>query len=358
MDFSTQPENQLLERHLAHFADRSLLIMGECEESAPYLFSDQTVHIHSTQFVFFERFQKASQNQANRFVSFGVFPELETVKNAQTVIYYWSKSKQQSLFQLMFLMANLAENADLFVVGENRSGINSIQKMLKDHAIVNKLDSARRSSLYYVNMTQRPTFNLNDWWHSFAIQDPQLLIEANKTETLQALPGVFSQKHLDEGSALLIKTLFEKESIGQREQTALDVGCGCGVIAKLCLQRDVNLKMTAIDVDAMALDSARHNLSEFKTATVQASDLFSTLASQRFDLIVSNPPFHQGQKTDYSIVERLIAQAKSHLTPNGRFYLVANHFLPYEEWFETHFNGIEKCAETTQFKVYRLTQNQ
>lgn len=355
MNFSTQPENQLLERHLEQFTDKNLLIVGYCEESAPFYFGAQSVHLQTTQFQLYEQFKATLPTDSVNQTSFGLFPSEEVLKQTEVVIYYWSKSKQQSLFQLQFLMAHLPTETDFFVVGENRSGINSLKELVKPNASVNKLDSARRCSLYYVNVTQKPAFNLTDWWHSFVISDSALLPKGIQSTSIEALPGVFSQKSLDVGTALLLKTVLKlEEKTLQKNISVLDLGCGSGVIAKTMLLQNPNLNLIASDIDALSIESAKRNLAEFKHAQVQASHVFSTI-SDSFDLILSNPPFHQGQKTDYSAVESLILEAKLHLKPNGKFYLVANHFLPYEELMQTQFKTVVKCAETTQFKVYQLS---
>lgn len=357
MDFSTQSENQLLERHLGHFAGRNLLVVGHCEENAPFFFGASSVHLQTTQFQLYDQFREVVTAESVNQTSFGLFPTDEVLKKTEVVIFYWSKSKQQSLFQLQFLIANLPDNTDFFVVGENRSGINSLKEIVKQYASVNKLDSARRSSLYYLTILKKANFNLNEWWHSFTIDDPKLLPKDIKSTSIDVLPGVFSQKHLDEGTNLLLRTVLEQEiSTLKKEISILDLGCGSGVLAKMILLQNPNLKVTATDIDALSLDSSKRNLAEFKNATVYASHAFSMI-SDSFDLILSNPPFHQGQKTDYSAVETFIVEAKTHLKQNGKFYLVANHFLPYEELMATQFKSVKKCAETTQFKVYQLSQN-
>lgn len=353
---AAQLENQLLMRHLEQFDGQRLLILGHCEEFAEFFFDCKSIHVHSSQFHFYEELQTLLSADSGQTSSFGILPPKTAFEHRDKVIYYWSKSKQQSLFQLLFIMANLPEQVDLFVVGENRSGINSLKALVKEFADVNKLDSARHSSLYYVAIHKKTVFKLNDWWHCFQINEGDLGLA--KAVQIEALPGVFSQKQLDEGTKLLLQTIFSEQYLCSGSLTAissvLDLGCGSGIIAKTILQQRSDMKLLATDVDAFALESTKRNLAAFANAEVRASDVFSEI-TESFDLILSNPPFHQGQKTDYSAVEKLILQAKHHLNPNGKFYLVANHFLPYEELILKQFKTVLKCAETTKFKVYQLS---
>ena len=78
-------------------------------------------------------------------------------------------------------------------------------------------------------------------------------------------------------------------------------------------KRVPNAQITMTDIHAMALESARKTLSENQLqGKVYASDVFSDIEG-KFDLIISNPPFHDGIDTAYRAVTELITQAKWHL---------------------------------------------
>lgn len=74
----------------------------------------------------------------------------------------------------------------------------------------------------------------------------------------------------------------------------LDVGTGCGVIALMVAQRSPDAVIHAIDIDRDAIDEARQNFAgspwgERLSATV--ADFANFDDENRYDLIVSNPPF-------------------------------------------------------------------
>ena len=108
------------------------------------------------------------------------------------------------------------------------------------------------------------------------------------------------------------------------------------------------------DIHAMALESARKTLSENQLqGEVYASDVFSDIEG-KFDLIISNPPFHDGIDTAYRAVTELITQAKWHLNQGGELRIIANAFLPYPELLRQHFGDYEVVAQTGKFKVYSV----
>ncbi len=49
----------------------------------------------------------------------------------------------------MNLLSLLPVGTDIFVVGENRSGVRSAEQMLAEYCALNKVDSARRCGLYH-----------------------------------------------------------------------------------------------------------------------------------------------------------------------------------------------------------------
>lgn len=80
--------------------------------------------------------------------------------------------------------------------------------------------------------------------------------------------------------------------IGGRPLRVLDIGSGSGAVAitikKRCPQADV----TSVDISTDALALARENAKRLGAAVnFVHSDVFSALGQERFDLIVSNPPY-------------------------------------------------------------------
>ncbi len=141
------------------------------------------------------------------------------------------------------------------------------------------------------------------------------------------LPGVFSAGKLDKATDLLLDTLQERDLTGR---AVLDLGCGSGVLGAWAAQQGAHA--TLLDADLQSVRSARATLdANGLTGDVRHSDVDAALpAEARFDLIVTNPPFHVGRGVVLDVGEEFIAAAGRHLAPGGELRLVANDFLPYE----------------------------
>ncbi|MDD1842954.1 methyltransferase, partial [Pseudomonas aeruginosa] len=86
---------------------------------------------------------------------------------------------------------------------------------------------------------------------------------------------------------------------------------------------------TLCDVSAPAVEASRATLAANGLAgDVFASNVFSEV-NGRFDMIISNPPFHDGLQTSLEAAQALIRGAVRHLNSGGELRIVANAFLPY-----------------------------
>ncbi len=85
----------------------------------------------------------------------------------------------------------------------------------------------------------------------------------------------------------------ERERGGGRGFRVLDLGTGTGAIALSIAHARPDVEVVAVEASAAALEVARENAQHLniRNATFAQSDWFSALSGQRFDLIVSNPPY-------------------------------------------------------------------
>ncbi|MCR5312586.1 MAG: methyltransferase [Bacteroidaceae bacterium] len=117
----------------------------------------------------------------------------------------------------------------------------------------------------------------------------------------------------------------------------LDIGTGSGLIAIMLAQRFVDASIEAIDIDPLSVSQAEKNIANtpfMDRIKVWEADFTTMDNNEKYDLIVSNPPFYKEQTTCPDAkrdaarhtsslpFERLIEQARMKLTENGRFCVI------------------------------------
>ncbi|MBV9915533.1 MAG: methyltransferase [Solirubrobacterales bacterium] len=150
---------------------------------------------------------------------------------------------------------------------------------------------------------------------------------------LLPLPGVFQPPS---DAWMLVRCLREEPP--PAGASALDLGTGSGVLAIAAAQAGCG-EVVAVDVSRRALLAVRLN-ARLNGVRVRAlhGDLFAPVAGQRFDLIVSNPPYVPSPQAELprrglaraweaghdgrDVLDRICSQADAYLRPGGRLLLV------------------------------------
>ncbi|WP_421247789.1 16S rRNA (guanine(1207)-N(2))-methyltransferase RsmC [Aeromonas jandaei] len=330
--------SQMLERNQALFVGKRLLVCGALEDDYPRQLASlaQSLTVFTTDYCYY-RSQQAALGEAILFDH-----QLGGAPRFDALLLLMPKAKAEAQYLLAMMTPLLEAGADLFLAGENRGGINGADKLLApygDKPI--KRDSARRCSLYHGELSKPVApFDLDSWFGRYQCR-------AGETElTVLALPGVFSAAELDLGTQMLLAT------VPAMKGSLLDFGCGAGVIGSVLAKRNPGLKVTMVDINALALESSRRTLAiNSLQGEVHASDVYSDITGS-FDQIVSNPPFHAGLKTFYAATETFLARAPEFLRPHGSLTIVANAFLRYQPILEAHFKRTEVSNSDAKFKVY------
>ena len=161
----------------------------------------------------------------------------------------------------------------------------------------------------------------------------------------------------------------------------LDMCTGSGCIAIACAQQFLEAEVDAVDLSLDALDVAQINIERHGLAERVfpiSSDLFNDIPQDKYDLIVTNPPYVDEEDLDdmpqefhfepemslgsgadgLDITKRILAQAADYLTDNGVLVCeVGNSMVHLIEQFPTvPFNWIE--FKNGGLGVFSLTRAQ
>lgn len=186
---------------------------------------------------------------------------------------------------------------------------------------------------------------------------------------LVGLGGVFSGGREDRGGAYLAEIACDL--LPQLTQPAdgealhvLDLGCGNGSVSLRLLNRAQELKLpltlTATDLDADAVRSTALTLALYKageqSATITWDDAAASSSPGSFDLVLLNPPFHEGTRLDATMVRPLLDAATRLLAPGGQLLLVHNSHLRYRSQLEERFETVEQLGRNNTFTVLAASQ--
>ena len=260
------------------------------------------------------------------------------------VLMLVAKEKELNHYLLQQL-ALLPAETPVWFAGDKRSGIQPLMRRLPEWLQpAQKLASANHCLLFASarNSQQHQPEPLESYAKVIAYELEQ------QQKTFVTLPGVFSREHIDPATLLLLQHLQDLP-----KGRGLDFACGAGVIAKEIHPETTELMVC--DVSPIAIAASRMTLAaESITADFRLADGIPENVGP-FDFIVSNPPFHTGQKTDYEIARQFIKDAKQHLNKNGVLRIVANRFLPWVDVIESVFGHCETLADDGRYRVYNAT---
>ena len=206
----------------------------------------------------------------------------------------------------------LEKGGALYLAGQRNRGIRSYAAYL--HAVfgnnkragrVDRVEiySAKkeRDDPYQAPIDNRMTFELYDL--------------PGSPYTVETRAGVFSRDDLDSGTRLLIDCMEVRPT-----DHILDWGCGWGALGMIAARLSVKGSATLVDSNIRAVSCAGENLKRNRicNAVVHVGDARVFDRREKFDLIVSNPPFHDGNAAAHPLIEGAFRA----LRPGGRLMLV------------------------------------
>lgn len=169
--------------------------------------------------------------------------------------------------------------------------------------------------------------------------------------TVVAHGAVFAGAGFDIGTRFLLEYV---PKMLPRARTAVDLGCGTGILATELARTRPDLEVIATDRSAAAIASAAATAAANGTKiSVIADDAMSTFESESVDLVVCNPPFHEGAAVHTGAASKLFAAAGRVLRPGGQMWTVYNTHLNYRRELADAVGPTDLMGRNGKFTVAR-----
>jgi len=256
------------------------------------------------------------------------------------------KAKEELEMAVHAAAASLQAAAPLWVYGANDEGAGSAEGRIRE--ILGSATTVASGGRCRVLESMRPEDmpgllgTLDTWQTSFPLDAPHL------PATWKTLPGVFAHGRLDAGTRALMETI-PMLSAGAR---VLDFACGSGLLGGYVAARQPEVSVDFLDADTVALEAVEANIPEARTIL---SDGLRELGDRRYDLIVSNPPYHEGKDETSRVLEELARGAPAHLTEKGTLLLVTQRRLPVQVHLEAVFGTVQAVFDDGPHRIWRAS---
>lgn len=154
--------------------------------------------------------------------------------------------------------------------------------------------------------------------------------------------------------AMLLGSLIQAD----RPRNVLDVGTGTGVLALMMAQNFSEARITGIEVDEASASEAASNFQNSSWADrldIIQADFLTFNADQKFDLIVSNPPYYQSRLENQNSrkaqarhesalpMADMVRKVTELLTDDGTFWVIVPSEV-HELWIESAVENGLSCA--------------
>jgi 16S rRNA (guanine1207-N2)-methyltransferase len=157
-----------------------------------------------------------------------------------------------------------------------------------------------------------------------------------------AVGGVFAGSSVDIGTRTMVAAFDRLPDY----EAAIDFGCGTGILAALLKRKQPEARVIASDSSAAAVESARDTAD---------ANLLAGQADSSADLIVLNPPFHDGGALSTDTALAMFADAARVLKPGGQLWTVFNTHLGYAPALRRTVGETTRITRNAKFTVTAST---
>ncbi|MFD2675132.1 class I SAM-dependent methyltransferase [Gulosibacter bifidus] len=178
--------------------------------------------------------------------------------------------------------------------------------------------------------------------------------------TVCAHGGTFAANTLDIGTRALLETLgalpggrLQHPDLPRAPECAVDLGCGSGILAAVLAQSypDADVIATDRSWSACASATATANANGLTNLRVLRADAGRGIDRDSVDLVLCNPPFHEGRDVDNGMSNAMFAAAGRMLRPGGICITVFNSHLRHRKYLEHYIGETTQLARNDKFTV-------
>lgn len=262
-------------------------------------------------------------------------------------IVHLPKQVEEAKYMIASALGALADDGIILVGAANDANGNRIEKWLKEAGVETTALTKHKARAVWGRRPDALSETIGQW----AAEGSSRPVEFEDGLSYRSQPGLFSWSRLDSGTALLLEHLPQNlKGVGA------DFGAGLGILSRHVLANNLGLNGWHVcEADARALAFSKQNLADLQaggSVHYHWCDLTKrSVALPPLDIVVMNPPFHTGKKTEPQAGRDFIRTASAALKKGGRLYMVANAQLPYEEILSAEYASFRQLAHAKGFKI-------
>lgn len=174
--------------------------------------------------------------------------------------------------------------------------------------------------------------------------------------TINNFSNVFAANKLDIGARIMLDNMPEGAF-----KTIIDLGCGNGILGLRAAQLYPQAHIHFVDDSEMAIASSQYNWEANGLNHDQGhfhwDDCLTHLDENvSADLVLCNPPFHQGEAITDHIAWQMFLDAKRRLATGGILHVVGNRHLSYHIKLKRIFKNCTTVASNGKFVILQATK--
>lgn len=325
------------------FADADANSLWCVDESSASLLNLQFKgHIITNRADLYQQLQAQKRSASFNDFDFSAYPD----NSISQAFYRIAKDKKLNLHIVHSIAAKLKSDGFLVLMGYKNEGIESLCKIIEmsTDAPVKRHKLKKQLQMLQIGKARQLRLE-NDYALLHRMEQDQ--------HVYWSKPGIFGWEKTDLGSEILMREFSQLPL--KAEQSILDLGCGYGYLSMQAYHAGYK-QIDATDNNAAAVAACSANFGHLGIEGEVIADDCGKNIQKRYDIILCNPPFHQGFDHSKPLTNRFCEAASRLLKPKGKAYFVVNQFIGIEKAAAGLFSKQEALLQEQGFKILCLSK--